>query len=175
MLPSRIYLVGMPGCGKSTLAKSLANKLAYHFIDTDQLIWQTTQMPISTIFEQHGEDFFREKEREILHTTFKMTRIVVATGGGTPCYFDNIEQINQHGLAVFINLPIAILANRIEQQQQQRPLLNTQNAQELIDKLKNLYQQRYDFYDKAELSVSGAELNADYIYNKIQHYLREYN
>ncbi|MCS7017804.1 MAG: shikimate kinase [Cytophagales bacterium] len=171
MIPSRIYLVGMPGCGKTTLGKLLASRMAYHFVDLDELIAEQEQMSIADLFAQKGEPYFREKEKEALHRTFKMTRTVVATGGGTPCFYDNMEQINKHGLAVFINIPLSIIAGRIERQQQQRPLLTAQSVEDILTQLKELYQQRFPYYDQAEVAVSGTELNADYIYNKIHQYI----
>ncbi len=173
MIPSRIYLVGMPGSGKTTLGRLLANRMAYHFTDLDELITEQEQMSIADIFAQKGEDYFRQKEKQALHSTFKMLRCVVATGGGTPCFYDNMEQINKHGLAVFINIPLSIIAGRVERQQQERPLLATADAEDMLEKLKELYQKRFPYYDQAEMAVSGVDLNADYIYNKIHKYLSE--
>lgn len=173
MIPSRIYLVGMPGSGKTTLGKLLANRIAYQFTDLDELITGQEQMSIADIFAQKGEDYFREKEKQALHSTFKTSRTIIATGGGTPCFYDNMEQINKHGLAVFINVPLSLIAGRIERQQQERPLLVTENAEDMLERLKTLYQKRFPYYDQAEVAVSGMDLNADYIYNKIHKYLSE--
>jgi shikimate kinase len=173
MIPSRIYLVGMPGSGKTTLGRLLANRIAYDFTDLDELIVEQEQMIIADIFAQKGEDYFREKEQQALHRTFKMSRCVIATGGGTPCFYDNMEQINAHGLAVFINVPLSLIAGRIERQQQERPLLATEDAADMLERLKILYQKRFPYYDQAEVVVSGMDLNADYIYNKIHKYLSE--
>ncbi|WP_448520000.1 shikimate kinase [Rhodoflexus sp.] len=173
MIPSRIYLIGMPGSGKTTLGKQLAGKIAYHFVDLDDLIAEQAQMSIADIFAQKGEAYFRELEKEALHSTFKMSRTIVATGGGTPCFFDNMEQINTHGLAVFINVPLSLIAGRIERQQQERPLLASESAEHILEKLKELYQKRFPYYDQAEVAISGLDLNADYIYNKIHKYLSE--
>jgi shikimate kinase len=173
MIPSRIYLIGMPGCGKTTLGKLLADRIAYQFTDLDELIAKQEQMSIADIFAQKGEDYFREKEKLALHYTFKMSRCVVATGGGTPCFYDNMEQINSHGLAVFINIPLSMIASRIERQRQKRPLLATEDAADMLERLKVLYQKRFPYYNQAEVAVSGTDLNADYIYNKIHKYLSE--
>lgn len=172
-MPSRIYLVGMPGSGKTTLGRLLANRIAYDFIDLDELIAEREQMSIADIFSQKGEAYFREKEKEALHETFKMSRCVIATGGGTPCFFDNMEQINKHGLAIFINIPLSVIAGRIERQQQTRPLLPAESAEDILSQLKEIYQKRFPYYDQAEIAVSGTDLNADYIYNKIHKYLSE--
>jgi shikimate kinase len=172
MIPHRIYLVGMPGSGKSTMANMLANRLAYRAVDLDEMIVGAEGMSIAEVFAQKGETYFREKEKEVLKQTFAMQRIVVATGGGTPCFFDNMALINKNGLAIFLNVPLSLIANRLERQPNTRPLLGD-NAAEAMDQLKAIYNKRYSFYDQAEVAVSGLELNAEYVYNKMRAYLED--
>ncbi|MCS6967756.1 MAG: shikimate kinase [Cytophagales bacterium] len=167
MLPSRIYLIGMPGAGKTTLGRSLALKINYHFVDLDQLIQARENMTIADMFACKGEAFFRQKEREALHETFKLSKCVVATGGGTPCFFDNMEQINSYGVSVFIQVPLSVIASRVEQEKQQRPLLATQSAEATLEKLQQLYSQRLSCYNQAKITVSGDHLTADLLYNHL--------
>ncbi|MCU0450380.1 MAG: shikimate kinase [Bernardetiaceae bacterium] len=174
MIPLRIYLVGLPGSGKTTMATMLANRLVYQPIDLDDLVQQAEGLSIPEIFAQHGEDYFRQKEKEALKRTFAMSRVVVATGGGTPCFGDNMAQINKNGLAVFLNIPLAVIAGRLGRQAGQRPLLHqAEEDEDLVEQLKALYKKRFSFYDQAEVSVSGQDLNADYVYNKMRQYLEE--
>lgn len=173
MLPSRIYLVGMPGSGKTTLGKLLAGKTDYRFIDLDALIAEREQMSVADIFAQRGEDYFRRKEREALQTTFPMRHIVVATGGGTPCFFDNMEQINANGLAVFIDVPLWLIARRIEPRQQERPLLAALSTEHVLEKLTTLYQKRFHYYNRAPIAVVGTDLTAECIYNKIVEHISQ--
>jgi shikimate kinase len=95
---------------------------------------------------------------------------VVATGGGTPCHFDNMPLINKNGLAVFLNVPLSLIASRLERQPNARPLID-ETAGDIMARLKSLYNARYPFYDQAAVAVSGLELNAEYVYNKIRAYL----
>jgi shikimate kinase len=174
MIPPRIYLVGLPGSGKTTMATMLANRLAYQALDLDELIQQAEGLTVPEIFAQHGEEYFRQKEKEALKRTFALSRVVVATGGGTPCFADNMAQINKSGLAVFLNIPLAIIAGRLERQAGQRPLLHQSDGdKDLVEQLKALYKKRFSYYDQAEVSVSGQDLNADYVYNKMRQYLEE--
>jgi shikimate kinase len=170
--PLRIYLVGMPGSGKTTLGKMLANRVAYEYIDLDQLIEQEAGKTIAEIFAQDGEDAFRKSEKAALAKTFQRQRIIVATGGGTPCFYDNMEQINANGLAVFLNIPLAQIANRIQSQPRgQRPLLPADSPDELFAQLQSLYKQRVNYYNEADVAVSGIELTADHVLNKIRNFL----
>lgn len=86
MFPERIYLLGMPGSGKSTLSKQLAKEINYHFLDLDEWIVQHERNSISEIFAIKGEEYFREIERKALLYSLTLQRTVIATGGGTPCF-----------------------------------------------------------------------------------------
>ncbi len=170
MIPLRIYLVGMPGSGKTTMANMLATRLAYRAVDLDEQIAQLEGCTIPEVFAAKGEPYFRAKEQELLKQTFALSRVVVATGGGTPCHFDNMALINKNGLAVFLNVPLSLIASRLERQPNARPLID-ETAGDVMARLKSLYNARYPFYDQAEVAVSGLELNAEYVYNKIRAYL----
>ena len=152
-LPKMIYLVGMPSSGKSTLGKSLARLLRYRFIDTDRLIVQKTKLSIPQIFEQKGERYFREVEREVLHALPVQHPVVVATGGGLPCFFDNMTYIRKTGLSVFLDIPISSIAQRIRlHAKDDRPLLS--HVQDLEAELKLKYTHRLAYYAQADLRIS---------------------
>jgi shikimate kinase len=92
------------GCGKTTAGKRLALKLGYEFVDLDHVIEAVEQRTIAEIFEQEGQNAFRLIEQRELHNTFNLKNTIVSTGGGAPCFFDNIEQMNKHGNTVYIQL-----------------------------------------------------------------------
>ncbi|HEY0110857.1 MAG TPA: shikimate kinase, partial [Fibrella sp.] len=108
-----IYLVGMPSSGKTTLGKRLARELHYHFIDTDRVITREEGRSIADIFAQQGEAYFREAEARVLRTIKPGGSLVVATGGGMPCFHDNMGYIKSTGVSVFLDVAPDILAQRM--------------------------------------------------------------
>ncbi len=160
-----IYLIGMPGSGKSTVAKKLAKKLKYSFYDLDNMIEKEIAMSISKYFERYSEEEFRNIEREMLHKSFKLSNAVVATGGGTPCFFDNISEINKHGLSIYLKASTALIISRLNVgQKAQRPLLsNYKTPEEMHLQLTNLYNGRKRFYEQAHITTAALSTNIDWI------------
>ena len=172
----RIYLVGMPGSGKTTLGKSLASKLNYTFVDLDERIVQTEGMPISHIFSLKGEDYFRRLESSILRATGNEDNIVVSTGGGAPCFFNNMEQINDMGISLLLQIPLEQLAKRVSTAKNQipiRPLFAGKNEDEIMETLLAMWQKREAFYQKAHILLSASETKADKAWQKIQVYKQQ--
>jgi shikimate kinase len=91
-----IYIVGYPCCGKTSLGKKIAKKIGYNFVDLDHLFEEEYKITIPDFFEKYSEEAFRICERKILHSTASLKKTIIATGGGTPCYFDNIDFINKN-------------------------------------------------------------------------------
>lgn len=159
-----IYLIGMPASGKSTFGKLIAEKLNYHFLDLDTLIEQTYQSAIPKIFEQKGEDFFRTLEQKTLQTTFHLEQTILATGGGTPCFFDNLEKMKENGIVCFLNTEIETLVRRTfeahQKQHNNRPLFKEANSFESLYKMiEKKWQDRKEFYQKAHFEVKNNDLN----------------
>ena len=153
-----IFLVGMPSSGKSTLGKELAKSLGYSFTDMDKLIETREQKTISEIFSSKGEDYFRELEKKILHSIQPNQSTVIATGGGVPCFHNNMQHIKENGISIFLNVDIDDLAKRIyKAQTNNRPLLNIANESEetIINNIKKLYNDRLAFYKQADIQVDG--------------------
>lgn len=134
----RIYLIGMPGCGKSTLGKSLACKLGYKFIDMDNYIEQQACMFVQDIFEAYGEDFFRALEKNALKDFNNSDNIIVATGGGVIKDRKNKELMD--GLCVYLDCDIESLKLRLEESEIVRPLLQTTTVEQLYQERKDLYE-----------------------------------
>ena len=118
---NRIFLIGFMGSGKSSTGKKLANLLHFDFFDTDTEIERITGKTISQIFATDGEDFFREKEREIIAELSQKDNVVVSTGGGTPCFFDNMQLMNQTGLTIYLHANPKMLKQRLITNKKQRP------------------------------------------------------
>lgn len=145
----RISLVGMPAAGKSTLGKKIADSLGYTFIDLDHLIVDVEKLSIPEIFSQYGEEYFRKVEEKALKIALSHENTVLATGGGTPCFFDNMAYINAHSLSIWIDLSIDDLVTRLLRSQH-RPLYQLPEK-ELYHKINETYQKRVFFYERAKL------------------------
>ena len=149
-----IILVGMMSSGKSTLGKKLARSLGYRFVDLDKLIETDQKQDIHSIFSQKGESYFRDIESRMLREILPNRGIVLASGGGTPCFFDNMEYIKNLGISIFLDVPAADLAKRIENHgKDDRPILS--GAKSLEDELRKKIEERREFYSQADLTISG--------------------
>jgi shikimate kinase len=154
----KIYLIGMPGSGKTTLGKQVASSLALPFVDLDHEIEQREHKTVSEIFTQHGEDYFRQLESELLKGwAFSDKSFVMATGGGVPCFYHGIEVINQSGISIFLDAPVELLVKRVADKTH-RPLLNTPDKNELSEKIKTLRAKRLLFYQQAKFSLTDLSL-----------------
>jgi len=158
-----IYLIGMPSSGKSTFGKMIAEKLNHTFLDLDSLIEQNNNSTIPQIFEAKGEDFFREEEKNALQTTFNLEKTIIATGGGTPCFFDNLGNMKQNGIVCFLNVELEILVKRTfetqKTQQNNRPLFKDASSFEELSKLiSQKWNDRKEFYQKAHFEVKDNDL-----------------
>lgn len=156
-LPPRIYLVGFMGCGKTHIGRYLARQTGHTFLDLDESIEESEGYSISEIFTHFGEKYFREKEREALHRTATLKKHLIACGGGAPCFFDNADWINAHGLAVFLDIPVSILAGRLESEIDKRPLLQGLGPSGLESFIEERLSQRRAYYAKAALHCRGVE------------------
>ncbi len=149
----KIYLIGMPGSGKSTLGKQLADKLTLPFIDLDKAIEDHEQKDVKDIFRELDEDHFRLIESQLLRELAASEKsFVMATGGGAPCFHQGIEIINQTGLSIFLDVSIEVLLGRLHTKTD-RPLLNSLDEKEKDEKLRLLRSSRLSCYRQAHLSV----------------------
>ncbi|WP_316823231.1 shikimate kinase [Pedobacter gandavensis] len=157
----KIFLIGFMGCGKSTIGKRLATKLGYDFVDLDHQIERLAGMPITEYFAANGESGFRIFESKTLKDFSYPDNCVVATGGGAPCYFDNMQWINDHGISIYIEMTPAALAKRLESGKDKRPLLKDMNEEELITFISHKLEERNPFYQQAHKIVNGISLTPD--------------
>jgi len=139
------------GCGKSTIGRELARKLNFMFVDLDEYIVENQERSIQQIFNEEGEDGFRDIERDELAKLSGLFDTVIATGGGTPCFHDNLDWMNATGASIYLKTPPEILAARLVPEKQHRPLIAHLNDQELPDFIHEKILERSAFYEQAEI------------------------
>ncbi|MDZ7606361.1 MAG: shikimate kinase [Cyclobacteriaceae bacterium] len=151
----KIYLLGMPSSGKSTIGKLLSSFLGLQFVDLDDVIEEKEGMEITDIFAVKGEPYFREIEHKNLRSqTEQFDGFVMATGGGTPCYFDSMDYMNRNGITVFLKVNIEDLYAKLSKKgSTKRPLLKGKTSEELYLELKTRYDARVGFYSKAQIVI----------------------
>ncbi len=145
----RIFLIGYMGAGKTTLGRALAKELDIQFIDLDSYIEKRLCKSVSQIFAENGEEGFRDIERRMLHEVGDFENVVISTGGGTPCFFDNIEYMNRQGATVFLDVPVERLFIRLKIARKKRPLIMEKNDDELRDFITEQLAKRMPYYSKA--------------------------
>ncbi len=149
------------GSGKSTVAKKLATRLKYDFIDIDAAIVNMAGKEIADIFREEGEDAFRQLEHSILVSLCDRTNTVVATGGGAPCFYDNMVLMNKHGITIYLKMHPDSLASRIIASNTERPLLNRISNDDLPAYISRHLLEREVFYNKAKLTIKGESIKID--------------
>ena len=157
----KIFLIGFMGSGKSTMGRKLANFLHYEFVDLDKLIEHKAGMSIAEYFSKNGEESFRELERDTLQQTEFNNNAVIATGGGVPCYFDNMDWMYKEGKVVYLSMEPKALADRLKHSKVSRPLIKDLNQEELIEFINQKLTSRDVYYKKAHYIVSGLDLTAE--------------
>lgn len=153
---NRIFLIGYMGSGKTTVGQLLATQLGYSFVDTDTHLEGKLQKSIPQIFTELGEKQFRILEQQCLHEVAEFENVVIATGGGVPCFFDNMNYMNSQGVTIYLNLSPLELAERLESSHaNKRPLLADRKGEELRIFISEALAVRAPFYSKATYSVRG--------------------
>jgi len=155
----RIFLIGYMGCGKSTLGRRLSKHLGLQFIDMDHYIEERNCKTIPQIFAEDGEAEFRKKERRALEELAEFTDIVIATGGGAPCFFDNIELMNKTGKTIYLNISPNILADRLMKSKTERPLIKGKSRDELVAFIDETLKKRNQFYLQAQFQITQPDID----------------
>lgn len=168
-MQKRYFLLGLMGCGKTWWGQRLAQRLNLPFVDLDEQIEAGEGMTVSQIFTQMGEKGFRSLEQVYLRRLAVIPEAAVAAGGGAPCFFDNMTWMNAHGITIYLETPVSLLADRLEANPSDRPLLTGTPAGRLLQRLEELLQQREPFYRQAHITVkqSGDEDLVSLIIDKI--------
>ncbi len=153
-----IFLVGYMGSGKSTLGRALGDATGLQFIDLDTYIERRFHANIRDIFAERGEEGFRDIERRMVREVCEFEDVIVACGGGTPCFFDNMDVMNASGTTVFLRASTEKLHERLKLGRRRRPLIAAMNDDELLDYIMTALEKRMPHYGKA-----SCEFCADYL------------
>lgn len=147
----KIYLVGFMGAGKTTVGRELAARVDAPFFDLDDLIESAEGMSIKDLFAERGEPYFRKRERDVLRSTRHLEHAVVATGGGTFTFDENIQFIQTEGLSVYLSAPYSLLRSRVGEKAAERPLFRDDVAAH------ELYNSRMRYYRMADVTIEVRE------------------
>lgn len=154
----RIFLTGYMGAGKTTLGKALARRLNVPFVDLDWYIEERFHKTVGELFAERGEAGFRELEKNMLHEVAGFENVLISTGGGAPCFFDNMAFMNRVGKTVFLNVHPDVLFQRLRNAKQQRPILRGKGDEELKAFIIQTLEQRVPFYTQAQYVFNADEL-----------------
>ena len=151
------------GCGKSTLGRLLASTLNLSFIDLDTFLEEKYFRRIPQIFAEEGESGFRKKEQNVLHEVSAFDDVIVATGGGAPCFFDNMEVMNNTGFCIFLDVDTASLVERLIHAKTERPIIKGKSHDELHHFIEEMMLKRRPFYEKARYIIKGNEIKPEQV------------
>ncbi|MDL2291783.1 shikimate kinase [Bacteroides sp. OttesenSCG-928-F21] len=156
---NRIFLIGYMGAGKTTLGKAFARTCDLSFVDLDWYIEERFHKTVSELFEERGEQGFRLLEQNMLHEVAEFEDVIVSTGGGTPCFFDNMEFMNRCGITVFLDVSTDVLFDRLRVATQSRPILQGKKENELFQFIKERLAERLPVYRQAQHIFNAEKLN----------------
>ncbi|MEZ5013401.1 MAG: shikimate kinase [Chitinophagales bacterium] len=168
----RIYLIGFMGSGKSTFAKRLAQYLDYDLADMDHLIEQVEKHSIPEIFQLHGEEYFRRTESDVLHSTLLFENAVIACGGGTPCYFDNMDWMNKRGITVYLHQTAERLFGRLREKKNKRPLIAHMEDGQLRDYIIQKLAEREAFYLQSKIVAEMDKISKNDLMRMIKEHIK---
>ena len=158
------------GSGKTYWGRKLGEKLRLPFFDLDEQIESNEGKPISQIFAEEGEEYFRLLEKDTLHIiTESHDSFIMATGGGTPCYFNNIDYMNHNGTTVWLNTRMEVLFSRLLKEKEHRPLLKNLSDAQLRQFILKKFSERRIYYEQADLVVEESEASVDSLIQHIMH------
>ena len=150
---TRIILIGYMGAGKTTIGKALSKELGIIFYDLDWYIESRMRKTVSEIFAERGEEGFRQIEYNMLHEVAEFEDVIISCGGGTPCFFDNMDYLNQQGQVVYLKAEPEVLYKHLQMGKVERPLLKGKSKEDLLTFIKEQLDKREPFYTKARYTL----------------------
>lgn len=153
-----LFIIGYMASGKTTFGRALARQTGMQHIDLDFYIEQRFHSTVREIFATKGEDEFRRIEGAMLREVGEMEDTIISCGGGTPCFGDNLDYMNSHGLTVCLQASDDVIADRIIQAGNKRPLMAGKSREEILQTLQEHMEKRRPYYDRAQLIISGDRL-----------------
>jgi shikimate kinase len=164
----KVFLLGFMGSGKSYWSRQLSSAMGLPLIELDHEIEQEAGSSIADIFSRKGEAFFRTLERDLLRRLIEKDAFILSCGGGTPCFFDNMDRMNQAGLTLWLNPAVSVMVERLKRNRHHRPLIRDLDDAALTEYVNRILRTRSPFYQKARLSVDPAGLSVDTLIEKIR-------
>lgn len=164
----KIYIIGFMGSGKSTAGKKLASLMGWTFVDLDKNIEEFAGKSIPEIFEQDGESSFRQIEANILRSLDSLKHTVISTGGGTPCYDDNMEFMLGTGLTLYLKLTPGQLKSRLSKSKGERPLIKDLGSGELLSFIEKKLFDREKWYDRSDIIIEAIDLDVNILYENVK-------
>ena len=155
----RIILIGYMGSGKTTVGRALAKEIGLPFYDLDWYIESRMRKKVSQIFAERGEEGFRQIERNMLHEVAEFEDVLISCGGGTPCFFDNMDYMNQQAQVVYLRCEPEVLHRHLLMGKGDRPLLKGKSPEELLDFIREQLKQREPYYSKARYTLDVSLLD----------------
>jgi shikimate kinase len=166
----KIFLIGFMGSGKTHWGQLLSQKLGIPFFDMDQQVVSHEGKSIVEIFSENGEEYFRMLEKDVLHIiTESHDKFVMACGGGSPCYFNNIDYMNQSGTTVWINTPADTLFQRLIREKESRPLLKGLTDKQLKNYISKKFADRRIYYEQTDVVIDEEPVQLEKLVEKIFH------
>ncbi|MBA4167374.1 MAG: shikimate kinase [Chitinophagaceae bacterium] len=154
----RVFLIGFMGSGKTHWGKTLASQLKIPFFDLDEIITEKEKMLVSEIFVTSGEEYFRMKEKEALEALVEdHTSMVLSCGGGTPCFFNNIDTMKKFGIVVWLNTNVEIILQRLMKEKAKRPLLKNIADQDMKNFIIRKLNERRMYYEQADVTLDNED------------------
>lgn len=166
----RVFLLGYMASGKSTAAKKLASKLKLKAVDLDAEIEKTTGLSIPEIFKLRGEKSFRKTEQaELQKWIAEQDDFVMACGGGTPCYFESMDEMNASGVTIYLQMTPKAVVDRVMSSKEERPILKGLDEKKMLEKVTFQLKKREPFYKKAQWTVNGVNLDVEELVGMVNH------
>lgn len=164
----RIYIVGYMGAGKTTAARRLAQRMGWEVVDTDALFEEKYKISVNDFFNKYDEPLYRKLESEVLKATESLDHVVVSTGGGTACFFDNMDWMNQHGLTIFLRISPQAAVDRVIHSRHKRPLVEGKSEEELTEFVSQHYASRLPFYEQARITAKSEDFDIESLMEAIK-------
>lgn len=156
------------GAGKTTAARRLAQRMGWEVVDTDALFEEKYKISVNDFFNKYDEPLYRKLESEVLKATESLDHVVVSTGGGTACFFDNMDWMNQHGLTVFLRISPQAAVDRVIHSRHKRPLVEGKSEEELTEFVNQHYASRLPFYEQARITAKSEDFDIERLMEAIK-------
>lgn len=166
-----IVLLGYMFTGKTTMGKSLAKRLNYDFFDTDTEIERTYHYTVEDIFKKFGEQVFRNMEKKALGTLLKKDNVVIACGGGLPCFFDNMQEIKDNAISIYLKMDTGQIMSRYQKSKARRPLLMNKTEDEVREYIQESLEERQQYYTQADMVVNAFDLTPQRLETELENFL----